>query len=355
MNAPTAAARPRVHALDFLRGCFILLACIQHYSGFINAWYPPGTTPPARLAIDDTIWFLFQTLSPWGDHLFLFLAAFNLSIRSRDDFREVFPAKVRFYGVLALFFLFEPFLVERNLGDALTFGPLLAWMIILTLLALLHRAFGWKGVAAAFALHLLVFAFDVKASNDTVEAAVREALALPGFRYESRLDLFFGSGCVGFLLGTWYHHGPRAPAWRMETALGVAIVAFLPWLLWGTWWQVDRHDVWRFEYVVAESGLGLLVIWAFNAAAIAGLLLIEHRWRPVRVPIVNWLGISSLLAFAMHRVVFARILAPLRDYVAFRYELPVHNTIGEVAVFIAFTLLAVLVVQKTRMLRVLDR
>jgi hypothetical protein len=346
----------RIHALDFLRGTFILLAYIQHFMGFINHWYPPNVPPPARLAIDDTLHALMWTLTPAGDHLFLVLAAFNLANRKQDDFREAFPRKLRFFGVLFLFFAVEPFLVETTLGEALSFGPLLAWMIILATLAVLHRFLGWKGVLGAFLLHLvLLAAVDTKALGLRIEEAAQSALRLPDFRYESRLDLFFGSGATGFLAGTWYHHGPWELPRRLRVAIACAALALVPWAIGGTWWVVDRTDVWRHEYAVAETGLGIVMIWSTNVLAVSTLLLVEHTWRPVRIPLVNWCGVASLLAFALHRIVFTRVLAPLRDYAGVRLDWPVENTIGEIAVFIALTLLAVRLVQKTRLLAILDR
>ena len=56
----------RLHALDFLRGLFILLACLQHFTGFMNNWFPPHIAPPARLAIDDALYVIIRTLTPAG-------------------------------------------------------------------------------------------------------------------------------------------------------------------------------------------------------------------------------------------------------------------------------------------------
>ncbi len=347
--------RQRIEALDLLRGLFILLACLQHFTGFINHWFPPHVAPPARLAIDDTLHFIIWTLTPAGDHLFLALAAFNLANRTREDFQEVFGRKLGFYGVLFLFFLFEPFFVEQDLGHALTFGPLLAWMIILATLAVLHRLWGPRGVLGAFVLHLALQLVEMREINDAIEAGGRELLALPSWRYETRLDLFFGSGATAFLLGYWYHHGPREVGWRLKQAIGVLTLALMPWVLFGTWWTVDRAQIWHEEYAVAETTLGLVAIWCINGLSIAVLLLAEHRWRPMWLPIVNWCGLASLLAFAMHRVVFAHVLAPLRDYVAVRWDLPVSASILEILIFIAGTLIAVRVVQRTRVLALLDR
>ncbi|MCB9730185.1 MAG: hypothetical protein H6744_12830 [Deltaproteobacteria bacterium] len=357
-TAPLSPGPPpggRIHALDFMRGLFIVLACIQHFSGFLNEWYPPYSPMAHANAVDDVLHALIWTLTPAGDHLFLFLAAFNLASRRQAEFRPTYHRKLRFYAVLFGFFLFEPFFVESSLGAALTFGPLLAWMIILATLATLHYRFGVRGVIAGTAVYLVLHVLPLGEWSGEAELTLRRWLELPDWRYESRLDIFFGAGAAGFLLGYWYHHGPGQLAARMTRAFLLGALLFVPWLLFGTGWTVLRAHIWVNEYVLAETHLGLLSIWAANIMFASACLLFEHTVRPLRLPLLNWCGVFSLLIFSMHRAFFVHVLTPLRAYVAARADLPLHNSFPEVCVFIALTLLAAWGVRRSRILAILDR
>jgi hypothetical protein len=357
-DAPIPAPLPedrRVHALDFMRGLFILLACVQHFSGFLNEWYPPTHPMAYANAVDDILHALIWSLTPAGDHLFLFLAAFNLANRRQAEFRPTYARKMRFYAALFGFFLFEPFFVEQDLGAALTFGPLLAWMIILGTLATLHYRFGVRGVIAASGAYLVLHALPLGTWSGQAEASVRAWLELPNWRYESRLDIFFGAGAAGFLLGYWYHHGGGERVSRLTRSFLVGAALFAPWLLFGTGWTVLRSHIWVNEYALAETHLGLLSIWGSNLMFASACLLFEHTVRPLRAPIVNWCGVFSLLVFSMHRGFFVHVLTPLRAYVADRADLPLHNSFPEICVFIGLTLVAAWAMHRSRILAILDR
>lgn len=336
----------RIAVLDLLRGTYIILALWQHYSGYLTL---------KDLPVDTPMYWLHRLLTPSGDQLFLALAAFNLARRPRGEFAAVYTQKLRFFGTLFCFFVFESFLVAESLGEALSWGPLLTWMVLLSFVATLYRFGGWGAVVFAFVAHLSVWALPMGEWNEQLELAVRTRLALPYFIYESKLDLFVGSACLGFLAGYAFHHarGDRSRLLGALVAAGVTLT--LPFFFLREWPELNPGQVWGSEYEMARDPLGMLNIWGTILGVIALGLLLERVGLVRPLPLVTWCGRHSLLIFALHRVIFVRFLLPLTQHTLELRGLALENTLPVIAAFSAATLLIVYVVRRSGLLRVLDR
>ncbi len=333
----------RIHALDFLRGLYIILAMIQHYTGVLNGAL--GLRP------DSFIQWLFYNLTPSGDHLFLALAAFNIGKRAPQHYRKVYWGKMGIYASLFVFFFFEAFFRTYDLGQALTWSPLLTWMVVLMLLATIHRLFGWVGVLCLFLLQMTFWAMPMDSLAQSVNHYVRESLQLMTFQYESRIDYFIGSGCVGYLLGCYHHHGRSIdplPKHLLSTLVGLLFT--VPFWLYGQYWVLNLDSVWENEYLVASQFVGIMYIWGVQVSAIAFAILLERFGVPMKIPIFDWCGRFSFLVFAVHYAFFFNVMLPLRVLVAKLYELPLQCTIEEMCFYMAGTILFSYFLQRSRLL-----
>ncbi|MCB0344419.1 MAG: hypothetical protein KDD66_04855 [Bdellovibrionales bacterium] len=336
-------AKRRVHALDFLRGLYIILAMIQHYTGVLNGSL--GLRP------DGFIQWLFYNLTPSGDHLFLALAAFNIGKRTPTDYRPVYWSKMGIYASLFVFFFFESFFRTFDLGQALTWGPLLTWMLVLMLLASIHRCFGCLGVLILFFAQTFFWALPMDSLAAAINESVRSGLQLPTFQYESRLEYFIGSGCVGYLLGYFHHHGKsfgRLPKHLLSFSAGLLLT--VPFWLYGEYWVLNLDSVWDNEYLVASQFVGIMYIWGVQAAAIAFAILLEQLGVPMKIPIFDWCGRFSFLVFAVHYAFFFNVMLPLRVLIARLYDLPLQCTIEEMCIYMAGTILFSLFLQRSGLL-----
>ncbi|MCB0358559.1 MAG: hypothetical protein KDD44_02960 [Bdellovibrionales bacterium] len=327
MTRPFVGA-PRIDSLDFLRGLYLFLAGMQHFAGYLNT---------AGLQLDWGASMLFWLLTPSGDQVFLALAAFNLAKRSRDDFRSVYLPKVSVYASLFVFFFFEGFFRSFDLGGALTWSALLTWMVILILIASLYRFTGVRGVVALFVLQCGFWLLPFSEWNAALTVYVRRTLFLPSFFYDAALDLFVGSGCVGFLLGYWYAHCRRPGAKWLFAPFALGLLMQIPFAIAGTFWELSPTWVWLGEYYVAEQFTGIVSIWGIELALIAFALGMGDIGWPLRAPIINWAGRYSLLIFAFHQTFFVRVLLPVRFHFGELLGYPPTARLIELATFVLIT------------------
>ena len=272
----------------------------------------------------------------------------------REDFGKVYWRKVSIYGLIFVFFVVEGFLAEDDLGRALSFGPLLSWMVILTVVATMYRLFGWKGVGCCFIAQMFLWTLPMPAYNYRFQEIIWQVLDLPNYGYDAKLDLFFGSGCLGFLIGYYHYHFRGFERTKQPILIAASLVAFVPWLIWGWYWTVDPNDFWLGEYDVASTFLGILSIWAIITMLLGSVLLFEERVGRLEVPVLNWCGVNCLLIFAVHRVFFVRFLAPLREHFGDLLDIPMRNRVDEHVVFVALTVLAAYAIRQSRILDVID-
>lgn len=340
--------KQRIGSLDCLRGAYIVLALIQHFLGILSELY-------ARQPDPTLIW-LYTKLTPSGEHIFLALAAFNLASRNHTDFKAVYTSKLYRYFVLFWLFFFEQFLFISNISIALQWGPLLSWMVILSLLATTYRFTSWVGVAVLFVGQCFFWTLPMQNYNDEFELWVQNAMQLERFSYDSRLDLFLGSGCIGFLIGYIYYqviyqNGKSAVTSRLYWLLATGIACFLVYLLYGPSFQVDPNAIWANEYDVIKQFLGAIGIWGIILFTISAALLLElHLKKHVWLPIINWVGVNSLLIFVIHRVFFYRIIMPIASHLENVGMFTIQNSIWTVITCVLITIAFAFAVKNLRVM-----
>lgn len=370
-NLAELKAGQRIVHYDLLRGFFILLALYQHYTGYFNYWMvdyfrESGTTlenyyasfyayKGVRLPMDDIAAWFSVVFIPWVSQVYLTLAAFNLARRSPKDFPQVFASKVKVYGVLFAIFFFENFLVATSFGHALSFYPIMAWMVILSIIAVGYRLLGVAGVWLLLALSLVRFiAPETWLFSDAFEQFVQYWVH-PGFEYDARLEYFFTSGCMGFLLGYLFYHC-KTFSWTFPALVGFGVLSMILGYTLGPEFTVDRFDVYATEHDLTRNFWGGVYIWGAQLTVMVAFLWTECLGYKVRLPVVSWVGVSSLLVFGLHRLFFIHIGGPLWSWwQSVWLELPPVNSTWHTWVLMAAFLFWCLLIQRGRILSLIER
>lgn len=360
----------RLENFDFLRGVFIFLALYQHFTVYLNYWFVDYFKEEAfleslysvfqgymgvRLPADDIATTFAWIFTAWVSQIYLTLAAFNLSKRNKEDFKKVLPTKLKVFFSIYLFFLLESFIVAPNLGAALSFSPIMAWMVILTLIAVLYSCFGERGV---FILLLLSFTrwLVPHSMNFSIDLEIwLHEWVHPDFEYDARIEYFLTSGCLGFLLGRFYYGFQQ---WKRYQAALIALgVAFcLPWLILGDSYEIDKFNLFATEHDLAKDFLGSLYIYGAQLILIPSFLWFQVKNIKFKVPFFHWVGVYSLLVFAFHRIFMVHIGGPLWAYITgvVLEQRPVNNSYTA-WILIIFCVFLCWVVKITNLPRLISR
>jgi hypothetical protein len=191
--------------------------------------------------------------------------------------------------------------------------------------------------------------------NDQFENWINIFLGLEGLRYESRLDLFFGSGCVGFLLGYLYYHSNLWGRWRFTAVVVIGALLMALNAAIGPDYFISPFNLFASEYKGAESFAGILSIWGTIAVFIYSALVIDRHFIPLRIAVVHWCGEHSLLVFSLHLVLFIRVIIPLRMYIAHVCEAPMRNGLMQGVFYTAVVICVSWLIRRSRILCLLQR
>lgn len=86
--------------------------------------------------------------TPWVSQIYLTMAAFNLAKKDQLTFRSEIGNKFKVFGMILLYFILENFIVAPNTGQAVSFYPIMLWMIILGFISLIYNYVGIRGILA---------------------------------------------------------------------------------------------------------------------------------------------------------------------------------------------------------------
>jgi hypothetical protein len=146
--------------------------------------------------------------------------------------------------------------------------------------------------------------------GDAVETRLSAWVGLP-LRYDVRPEWFVTSGFLGLALGFFYHQRPDLHRRVWPVLFGAGLCAYLAWLVWGAPFEVDRVQLYATEHAVIHELLGALGTWGFEVVLILGVLWPVRHGHNYRVPFFTWLGVNSLLIYALHKLLFVRVALPL--------------------------------------------
>ncbi|MBT7609711.1 MAG: hypothetical protein HN576_08135 [Bacteriovoracaceae bacterium] len=332
----------RITNFDLLRGFFIFQALWQHFCFYLNVWYTTffrdtsvlnygyqvhksmiGNNLPLDYLTYLTAWFF----TPWVSQIYLTLAAFNLSRKSQEEFKQTYWGKMKVFLLILIFFTFENFLVAPNFGEAISFYPIMAWMYILAAIATLYRFFGVKAI---WGLLLISFTRWLIPEITILHNLVGfiQTYIHDSYEFDAQIDYFLSSGCVGFLMGYYYHHRDMG-AKRELSLIGVGSFLILIWYIFGEANTMNYYNIFDTEHFMAESVLGTICILGVQLALLSLFLLFEkyYSFSP-RVPVFNYVGEQSLSIFALHRIMFVFIFAPIMIFIGTIFDHPLLNNVG---------------------------
>lgn len=248
--------------------------------------------------------------TPWVSQIYLTMAAFNLAKRDPLTFNDNLVDKFKIYGQILVYFIFENFLVAPNLGQALSFYPIMLWMIILGIISLVNKYLGLKGVLALSLIAMLRFVIPVELISNLFEEIIQNNIH-PGFEYDARIEYFILSGCLGFIMGHVHYHLPRYRHNKDFLFVGFGILLMMIYLLIGDTFVIYDNDFFRTEHDLARTFSGTAYIVGIQAFVISLFLWLEKKSIRFNVPLINWIGIYSLMIFALHRILFVKVIAPV--------------------------------------------
>lgn len=341
--------KKRIINFDFLRGFFILLALYQHYGCYLNIWYKEyfnvkgflGTNPTIHSSMigtiltSDQISFYFATIFvPWVSQVYLTLAAFNLAKRSNTDFKRVFPTKIRIFSIIFFLFVLENFLVAPDLGEAVSFYPMHAWMVILILLSIFYRYFGIKGVISIFLISLVKwFPMGIDLSNN-FELIVKNNFH-EFFEYDARIDYFLTSGCLGFLMGYSYFQRPTFFLKDLKKIFLSGTIMLLVYFIFGPDFHFDLKDAFSSEHDLAKTLIGSVGIWGAQLTLLPFFLILEGKDIILNFKPIIYIGINSFFIFYLHRIFFVHLYMPMREILSVFLNQPLKNNTFEIWTSIA--------------------
>lgn len=345
-------SRPRIVNLDFLRGIFIILALNQHFTYYINMWYVDYfrdtmalTTTYAvhfpmigkQIASDVYNHWLAIVFTPWVSQIYLTMSAFNLAKKNQIIFGEEMSGKFKMFGLIFLYFVLENFLVAPNLGQAISFYPIMLWMVILVIISLVYKFLGIKGILALTLLSMLRFVIPIEMVSDFFEMIIKTNVH-PGFEYDARFEYFILSGLLGFIMGYVHFHQPNLRHRKDYMFMGFGLVLVLIYAAIGDKFTVPYDDFFMTEHDLARTFSGTAYIIGIQAILISFFLWLEKRNIKLNVPLINWVGIYSLMIFALHRIFFVKLIAPISVMVGSITGRTIGASIIEIYIYIFITL-----------------
>ncbi len=343
----------RITNLDFLRGFFILLALQQHFTYYINMWYVDyfrdtmALTSTYKVHFDmigkqissDTVNYWFALIfTPWVSQIYLTMAAFNLARKDQPTFAKDIASKFKIFGLIFLYFVFENFIVAPNFGQAISFYPIMLWMVVLGALSLVYKFLGIRGVLVLTLLSSLRFIIPVEMISDFFESMVKTTIH-PGYEYDARLEYFIFSGCLGFIMGYVHYHLPMYKHKKDFLFAGMGILLILIYVLIGDSFVIYRDDFFRTEHDLARTFSGTAYIIGIQAVVISAFLWFERKRIFFNVPVINWIGVYSLMIFALHRIFFVKLIAPISVMLGSLSGRVLTASMIEVYIYIIMTLI----------------
>ena len=355
-------AKARIQCLDFLRGFFVFLALWQHFSYYLNYWYinyyqgwsfwgelidSHSSYVGTQLEVDYLSGLAAWFFTPWVSQVYLFLAAFNLGRINRGD--NVKPKLVVFIG-LFLLFTFENMLVAPNIGEALSLYPLQTWMICLFTIVFFYKNFGQKSIWILFSIGLVLSLLSPDPWVNSIEQVIRNNFH-ENYEIDARPYYFISSACLGFLFGkSWWNN-------NKELFKGLIIAGFIAlgiWFIWGNSFSIDPKDVFLTEHDQAKNFLGLLGIHGIELIVVGCFLYLTNYGFDIRLPVFNWIGRYSLLVFVLHRLIFLKVVMPIRMLFYNITEIKIGIYFFEIWFYILFVVFCAWLIRKLKVLTYLE-
>jgi hypothetical protein len=320
----------RIAALDVFRGVAVILAILNHYGYLLTNWYAgfvkvhhfndPSYASHHEaygqgrlLVLDDFSQTLNENLGPWVNHLYLFLAGFNIAMRDREGVRAVLGSRLKVFLALFVFFTLETAITSQSVGESFSIYPLHMWMIVLSLLNVVYVYWGGRGAAVLFGCMFLRFVLPVSLVSDGLEDWMQQHFQR-NWEYDARLEYFAGTGALGLLFGALYRGRWTVSQKFRFVTIGCSFAFIVLFLLFGALPQFDRENYYAIEHFWIRTISGSLFIYSCCVFFTGLFLLLDKHLNLKNVPVLTWVGCHSLFVFAFHRILFVHVLMPLHEW-----------------------------------------
>lgn len=332
--------RQRIVSLDFLRGLVIFMAVFEHYTGYLNYWYKDffireyeswdkvyaSHLPMSGnlLPMDNITSTLSLWLVPWVSQIYLALAAFNLAMKTQEQVRDILSQKLLLFTSIIGVLYVEGFVIAPNFGEAISFYPVMLWMVLLALFSIVYGLFGIYGMMAVTLLSFFVDQLGIPDALRTFETLVRHYIH-PNYELDARLDLFMASGCLGFMYGQVWHHKPHIRNIVNQGVMLLSVLALAIFFTFDSIGTISLVDIYSEEHSLAENTFGRIGIWGTEFLVISMLLWLHSKdidvsWKPL-----NWIGMFSLTVFIFHKSIFIFLWGPLMTLITAKLGMTLVN------------------------------
>ncbi|EEX94903.1 hypothetical protein VIA_002065 [Vibrio orientalis CIP 102891 = ATCC 33934] len=338
------------------------MAVFEHYTGYLNYWYvdffiresaywnevysshlPMANTLLPMDALTGTV---SAYLVPWVSQIYLALASFNLAIKPQNLFKPQLFHKLMLFGVITLVLYFEGLIVAPNFGEAISFYPVMLWMLLLALFSTVYALAGIKGMLGLSLLSLLLAPLGFSEALSYIESSIQH-LVHPGFELDARIDLFMTSGCFGFIYGWFWHQKPSSRALCNQVVFTLSAIAIVIYLSFGEPIAVDITSIYAEEHTLAEDFFGKFGIWGMEFLVISSVLHLHLKGFNLNVRFINWIGMYSLTVFIFHKAIFVFLWGPLMLLITAKLGITLVNSFSLVFTLSSLSIVMIYVLKRS--------
>ncbi len=364
----------RNQAQDLLRGFIVTLACFEHFGVILNEWYRSyfdiddiyslwnnpqiveiysihekflgKILPVDQLFLDISVLFI-----PWLTHLFIALSGFNLARKSPQQVRSSLAPYLKSCIVLGTIFFLEGLIVAPNFGQGIALYPITIWFFILGLASALYSYTGLKGIQISFMVMFLIKIGESFSIYTIPQPDHLLELIHPWAQHSSN-PLNYLIDCLwGIILGKYLFSLDNV---RNKTKFFVLFLfVFSLALIYNfhikSLFVVDSYSITRFDEALSVHMFGTIFILLMCALN----LWIVYEFRNQKTcsifNLFKWIGVNSLGIFLIHRILFIKILAPIRLHIGSYLGLPMtNNSIELVFYYMPATLICFWILKEIR-------
>lgn len=319
----------RIVNLDFLRGFFVVLAMLEHYSYYANRWYLDyfkefnalktvySSHYPmiGKVLLSDLgTNILALIFVPWVSQIYLSLACFNVAKKSSEEISHRLKDVIKYLALLLFIFYAENFFVSTDFGQAISFTPIMLWMIVLMIVNSFYAHYGVKAIWTLLGISFLRWFLPLEYLSSGFEDIIR-TFVHPSFEYDARLEYFLTSGCIGFLLGYYHHHKKDWPISKMLGLVISSAVIIALYFIFTPGYQNDPSDIFKYEHECAKSFFGSIYIWSVIIFVITLFLMFERKNIKFDIKLFSWVGKNSLFIFVAHKILYLKLIMPFTNFI----------------------------------------
>lgn len=153
-------------------------------------------------------------------------------------------------------------------------------------------------------------------------------------------------------MGYVHYHLPLYKHKKDLLFMGFGTLLVLIYVLIGDTFVVPYDDFFITEHDLARTFSGTAYILGIQAVVISSFLWLERKDIKFNIPLINWVGVYSLLIFALHRILFVKLIAPISIMIGSLTGRTIGASIVEIYVYIFITLGICYFVKKSQLVDV---